>query len=258
MESTENTPRIPGVGDAHPRFWWQQNNPEMLPYVYRAMEPDQVQLIREWFVDTASRNMIGETSIPAISMITALISSASISRIVQLGHYAGFSTLMIGYCFMNSRSPGRLVSIDLDPEVTDYTREWVERAGLLSRITLFCGDSSDPHLAEQSVSDLAGAPELIFLDSSHAYEHTLSELDLWYPLLRPGGMILLHDVSEFASQYDATGQGGVNRALGEWSQGTEADVISVNRSVTEAHSIDDLIYSDGCGLGIIQKPLRSA
>jgi len=258
MKSDENTLRIPGAGESHPRFWWNQNNPEMLPYVYRAMEPDQLKLIGEWFDDTASRNLTGETSIPAISIITALISSASISRIVQLGHFAGYSTLMVGYCFVNSRSPGRLVSIDIDPEVTDYTRKWVERAGLSSRITLLCGDSSDRSLAEQSTSDLDGAPELIFLDSSHAYEHTLSELDLWYPLLRPGGMILLHDVSEFASQYDATHQGGVNRAIGEWSQRTDADVISINRSVTEAQSHDDVIYPDGCGLGIIQKPFPSA
>ena len=256
MSSNERTLSVPGTGDPHPRFWWQQNNPEIIPYVYRAMEPQQVDLIRAWFEETANRQLIGETSIPAISMITALISSGSISRVVQLGHYAGYSTLMIGFCFVNSRSPGALVSIDLDPEVTEFTRQWVERADLESRVTLLCGDSSDPELAEQATGTLGGNPELIFLDSSHAYEHTLRELDLWYPLLEPGGLILLHDVSEFATEFDATRQGGVRRALDEWGPQSGGEIISINRSVDSSHTNSDLTYEDGCGLGIVQKPLR--
>ena len=255
MTLNERTISVPGAGDSHPRFWWQQNNPEIIPYVYRAMDPDQVELIRAWFANSAENELIGETSIPAISTITSLISSASISRVVQLGHYAGYSTLMIGFCFINSGSPGRLVSIDLDPEVTAYTQKWVDRAGLSPRITLLCGDSSDPGLAEEAITELGDGPDLIFLDSSHAYEHTLNELDLWYPLLRPGGLILLHDVSEFATEFDATKQGGVRRALDEWGPRSGAEVISINRTVTDSHSNRDLTYEDGCGLGIIQKPL---
>ena len=255
MKPPDQILSVPGVGDPHPRFWWQQHNPEILPYVYRAMEPEQVELMRDWFADTGSKDLPGETTIPAISLITSLISSGSVERIVQLGHYAGYSSLMIGFCLVNSRSPGRMVSIDLDPEVTDYTREWVDRAGLDSRIELYCGDSADPRLAEQAVTELGGGPELIFLDSSHAYEHTIHELDLWYPLLVPGGLILLHDVSQFATEFDATGEGGVRRALDEWGKRNEAELISINRSVDKSHTLDDLTYEDGCGMGIVQKPL---
>ena len=190
--------------------------------------------------------------------MTALISSVSISEIAQLGHFAGYSTLVVGYCFVNSRPSGRLVSICTDPEVTDYARKWVERAGLSRCITLACPDSDDPLLAEQSAADLAGAPELVFLDSLHVREHTSSELDLRCPLLRPRGMNLLHDVSEFASQYDSTDQGGVNKALDEWPWGTGVDVISIKRSVTEAHSCDGVVYPDRCRPSVFQKPLRSA
>lgn len=258
MTSNEQMLSVPGAGDPHPRFWWQQHNPEMLPYVYRAMEPDQVDLMREWFADTGANDLPGETTIPAISLITSLVSSSSISRVVQLGHFAGYSTLMIGFCFVNSHSPGRMVSIDLDPKITKYTEAWIERAGLDTKIRLFCGDSADPQLADQAIDELEGGPELIFLDSSHAYEHTLRELDLWYPLLEPGGLILLHDVSQFATQYDATNEGGVRRALDEWSERNDAEVISINRSVDDSHTLDDLTYHDGCGLGIIQKPLAGS
>lgn len=230
----------------------------MVPYVYRAMEPEQIELIEAWFADTEERSLIGETSIPAISLITSLITSSSLSRVVQLGHYAGYSTLMIGFAILNSRSPAKLASIDLESDLTEYTAQWVERAGLGSLVSLYCGDSSDPELANQVVAQLGGGPDLIFLDSSHAYAHTLEELDLWYPLLVLGGLILLHDVSEFATEYDATGQGGVRRALDEWGERNDADIISINRTGTASRTMRDLVYQDGCGLGIIQKPFDNS
>jgi hypothetical protein len=50
--------------------------------------------------------------------------------------------------------------------------------------------------------------DLLFIDTSHFYEHTLAELRLYAPLVRAGGMILLHD----------TGPGwpDVARALNDW------------------------------------------
>ncbi|MEY2504751.1 MAG: hypothetical protein QOG27_1031, partial [Verrucomicrobiota bacterium] len=63
---------------------------------------------------------------------------------------------------------------------------------------------------------LGGDPELIVLDSSHEYQATLDELDLWYPALAAGGLLILHDVSRFAVDFDVTKQGGVLRAFTEW------------------------------------------
>ena len=63
---------------------------------------------------------------------------------------------------------------------------------------------------------LGGDPELIILDSSHEYQATLAELDLWYAALAPGGLLALHDVSRFAADFDVTQQGGVGRAFTEW------------------------------------------
>lgn len=35
--------------------------------------------------------------------------------------------------------------------------------------------------------------DLIFCDSSHMFAHTLSEFDRYFPLLRPGGILMYHD-----------------------------------------------------------------
>ena len=102
---------------------------------------------------------------------------------------------------------------------------------------------------------MRGAPELIFIDSSHEYAGTLAELDLWYPELAPGGFIVLHDSSEFAASFDATKQGGVRRALHEWRQAhPEAETFSMNHNV-RAQETPGMIYQDFCGAGLIQKPV---
>jgi cephalosporin hydroxylase len=35
--------------------------------------------------------------------------------------------------------------------------------------------------------------DILFIDTSHAYMHTLRELEAWMPFVRPGGTVLLHD-----------------------------------------------------------------
>ena len=101
----------------------------------------------------------------------------------------------------------------------------------------------------------SGAPELIFLDSSHEYRQTLDEIEAWYPALTPGGLIVLHDTSEFAASFDVTQQGGVRRALQEWRDShPEVEVISLNHNVA-AMETPQMIYQDFCGVGLIQKPV---
>ena len=60
----------------------------------------------------------------------------------------------------------------------------------------------------------------------------------------------LHDISEFARQFDSTGQGGVKRALDEWLPGRalEHRCLLANRDGTTPG------YMDICGVGLIQKP----
>jgi len=96
---------------------------------------------------------------------------------------------------------------------------------------------------------------LIFLDSSDEHKQPLDELDAWYPTLAPGGLIVLHDTSEFAASFDVTQQGGVHRALREWREAhPEIEVISLNRKVL-AMETPQMIYQDFCGAGLIQKPV---
>ena len=101
---------------------------------------------------------------------------------------------------------------------------------------------------------LQGQPQLVFIDSSHQYKHTLEELELWYSLVVPGGFIALHDTSVFAKSFDSSNGGGVGKAVDEWSLKNNIQKININGFVTGGRP-GDYPYLDGCGLTLIQKTI---
>jgi hypothetical protein len=69
-----------------------------------------------------------------------------------------------------------------------------------------------------------------------------------------GGLVLLHDASEFATAFDPTAQGGVRRAIAEWLPNHPAMAgLTLNGHVAAGVDGDALVYKDACGLGILQR-----
>jgi predicted O-methyltransferase YrrM len=210
--------------------------------------------MEDWYAATLAADSIGEINVPAMSVIQGLVTGSATRRMVQLGHYYGYSTLLIGFWLRHMGHGGRLVSIDIDPKATAFTAEWVGRAGLEEQVDLLVGDSAAQSSLEHAVGVLGGMPQLILLDSSHQYAHTKDELDLWVPRMASQTVMLLHDTSTFARSWDANDAGGVQQALDDWLPGRD-DVafLNLNRRVGEPGLTEDLTYGDGCGLGILQK-----
>jgi cephalosporin hydroxylase len=211
-------------------------------------------LVEEWYEETEAEQHIGEIGVPAMSFIQGLVLGSGIRRVVQLGHYYGYSTILMGFMLRRIGHGTKLVSIDIDRDATTYTQGWVDRARLQDWVTLIHGNSADPVTAENALSSLGGEPSLILIDSSHQYAHTLAELDLWVPTMPVGALMLLHDTSVFAQAWDATERGGVKRALEEWVlDHSEITVANLNGFAPAGIPYDALSYRDGCGLAIIQK-----
>lgn len=69
--------------------------------------------------------------------------------------------------------------------------------------------------------------DVLFIDSSHQHDHTLDELRLHVPRVRPGGVVLLHDTEweqvgdtpDHCRRLDEPG-GAVTAALDDWSAAT--------------------------------------
>jgi predicted O-methyltransferase YrrM len=243
------------VSDENRHLWHQLDSPSGGPFYFLLLSEVQRQVLRDWLTDTSSRKMIGETSVSAIGMMAGLVLGNRIERVAQCGHYAGFSLLVLGMLMQQARIPGRIVSVDIDQHMTNYTRSWIDRAGLSDIATAEVLDSGDPFAAWQVEDKLGGSPELLFVDSSHQYRHTLEEMDLWSQFVKPGGFICLHDVSAFSSYQDANGLGGVPAALREWlPRNPNVAGLAIDPGATDLarfHAASP-VYRDPCGFGLLQ------
>lgn len=53
---------------------------------------------------------------------------------------------------------------------------------------------SDDDMSDATAAWLPPELDILFIDTSHAYEHTLAELRRYVPRVRPGGTVFCHDV----------------------------------------------------------------
>lgn len=239
-----------------PRYGWFNVAGTYVPYTFSYLTDSEWNLIDAWYSDTEDKKLIGESSVSFMSILQALIMGNNITRVVQLGHYSGYSTLLMGFMLRKMGVKHGLFSVDIDKMVSDYTEDWVKKAELEKQVKIHVEDSSHPDMPNLAKEYLGGDPQLVIIDSSHQYEHTLRELDLWYPALATGGILVMHDSSPMAESFDSTKRGGVRRALTEW--------LAVNKNINhlnlyprfgaEKRSEDEEpIYKDPCGIAIIQK-----
>jgi predicted O-methyltransferase YrrM len=239
----------------HPRYWWHQlPGSDYVPPIYSDLTEAEWTTLREWYEETDRNGPIGECAVPLISLLHGLVMGNRAGRIVQLGTCAGYSALLLGWMLRRMNAAHGLFSLDLDPAMCEMARRWIARAGLENFVEIAQGNSLDPQSPVAAKEYLRGDPELIIVDSSHEYQATMNELDLWFAALAPGGILALHDVSHFAADFDVTKKGGVGGAFAEWRKAhPEVETFCLN---TAARSMDlpRPLYKDACGVGLIHKP----
>ena len=239
------------------RFWWHRlPGASYVPPLYSSLTKWEWSIIESWYKDTNNKKLIGESTVPIMSVMQGFIMGNCISNVVQLGHYSGYSTLLIGFMLRKMGKKNSFFTVDIDPFVSKYTQKWVDRAGLNDYINIQIGDSSEKIIVDHAKRYFNGPINMVFIDSSHQYAHTLRELSLWYENLEKGGIIFMHDTSVLATQYDSTHCGGVKKAIEEWKmQNASVELINICGELPLGKEQAGLIYKDGCGLGIIQKKL---
>jgi predicted O-methyltransferase YrrM len=239
----------------HRRYWWHRlPGTDYVPAIYSDLTEDEWTVLRDWYDGTDRNGPIGECAVPLISLLHGLVLGNRIARIAQLGTCAGYSALLVGWMLRRMDVRCGLFSLDIDPAMCALARRWIVCAELQEFVEIAEGNSLDSVSVDSARRYLRGDPELIIVDSSHEYRSTVAELDLWYSALARGGLIVLHDVSEFAASFDVTGEGGVRRAFGEWRKNhPEAETFSLNSDSRSMEAARPL-YKDACGLGLIHKP----
>ncbi len=238
----------------HSRYWWYKiPDNHYTPPIFAGLSNEEWHIMDNWFSTTEQVfDNPGEMAIPGISFVAGLIGGNGINAIVQCGHYAGYSTLLLGFLLRSMGKQKALFSIDIDPQVTEFTNAWVSKAGIEHQVNLCIANSADADLPAKARAYFEREIQMVIIDSSHQYAHTLKELDLWYDALPIGGLIVMHDVSRCAQTFDATKQGGVLRAIDEWTMKRHIRPLLLNNFVTDQFSPQN-IYRDGCGIALIQK-----
>ena len=113
-----------------------------------------------------------------------LAESLGAKNVVELGTSHGYSGIY--FCLALRKTDGKLTTFELDAQRAAAARANFNRAGVSSMITLVEGN------AHQEVAKLKDPIDLIFLDADkEGYFDYLNQL---LPLLRPGGLVVAHNI----------------------------------------------------------------
>ena len=106
-----------------------------------------------------------------------LVLQTNAQHVIELGTRTGVST--VAWLYGLERTGGRLTSIDIDakPAIGDHPA-W----------TFIQGDDLDP-----AITSTLEPADIVFIDTSHLYDQTVKELNVYRWLVKPGGLIVLHD-----------------------------------------------------------------
>jgi len=123
--------------------------------------------------------------------IQEVIFSLKPDVIIETGvAHGGSLVFYAGLC--KTMEKGRVIGVDV--EIRPHNREAIEAHQLSPFITLIEGDSTDPGIVEQVKSDIEpGETVLVLLDSNHAKEHVLAELNAYAPLVSQGSYMVAMD-----------------------------------------------------------------
>lgn len=134
---------------------------------------------------TLEKNDINE-HIPTLFLITI---EFNLKNVVELGVRDG--TITISLTEAVSHLNGHVWSIDKDE--CDEAKQEISSRSLEKFWTFYQGDDLDIGRGWKERIDH------LFIDTSHTYQHTLSELVLFEKFLNPNAFITLHDTSSFPS-----------------------------------------------------------
>lgn len=169
------------------------------------------------------------SSEPEVSQFLAhMVVRNNYLRVVEIGCFVGASSAHLAAALSLINGTTKLTCVDPSPRYLRITERnvhpWI---GPETEFRCVEGRSIDRHVIESLDQPI----DMIFLDSLHDEESTLAEMDIYMPMLRPGGSFVFHDAVRFP---------GVRRAIRRHS-------LSM-KSMTFA-------TSGGNGCGLLLKPV---
>jgi predicted O-methyltransferase YrrM len=117
-------------------------------------------------------------------LLRLLTEATGAKNVVEIGTSNGYSALWL--CLGLRTTHGKLITFEIDPYRASLARKNFKRAGIEQLVTLIEGD------AHKEVIKLKETIDILFLDADKA--GYLDYLNKLLPLVRPGGLILAHNM----------------------------------------------------------------
>lgn len=124
-------------------------------------------------------------------MLRLLTEASGAKRVVEIGTSTGISGLW--FCLALHRTGGRLTTFEYDTRRAATARRHFEQAGVAQLVTIVEGD------AHQTITRLNDPLDILFLDADK--EGYVDYLNRLLPLVRPGGLVLAHNI-DMVPDYD--------------------------------------------------------
>jgi predicted O-methyltransferase YrrM len=117
-------------------------------------------------------------------MLRLLTEAANAKNVIEIGTSTGISGLW--FCMALEKTGGKLTTFELDPQRAALARTHFKQAGVDRLVTIVEGD------AHKNIAKVYDPVDLVFIDADKT--GYVDYLKKTLPLVRPGGLILAHNV----------------------------------------------------------------
>jgi caffeoyl-CoA O-methyltransferase len=118
-------------------------------------------------------------------LLRLLAESIGAKTVVEFGTSNGISSIWLSLALR--KTGGKVITHEINPDTAALARENFKTAGVADFVTVVEGD------AHQKVSELKGPIDMVFIDADK--EGYLDYFKKTLPLVRPGGLILAHNMT---------------------------------------------------------------
>lgn len=164
-----------------------------------------------------------------LQMLSHMIKPAAI---LEIGTFTGYSAICLA---QGLKAGGKLITIDCNPEMEDFTRPYFEEAGLTDKIRMIIGD------ATEIIESLQGPFDLVFIDADK--ENYLNYFKMVFPKVSPGGYIMADNTLWY---------GRVIQPGAESDRETYG-IVRFNKYVQQYEGVDNVLLPVRDGITIVRK-----
>jgi predicted O-methyltransferase YrrM len=123
-------------------------------------------------------------------MLRLLTEAANAKNVIEIGTSTGISGLWL--CMALEKTGGKLTTFELDPQRAALARKHFKQAGVDRLVTIVEGD------AHKNIPKVYDPVDFVFIDADKT--GYVDYLKKTLPLVRPGGLIVAHNV-DMAPEY---------------------------------------------------------